>query len=101
MPRRKTTIDRNPLERVARDTWTDSTQTREPDEVAAPQRSTGPASTQPDRVSEAVREAQDAALAASLSVFEAGQAFNRAALVAWSEAWYQAQKLALLALGGP
>jgi hypothetical protein len=98
MPRRKTTIDRNPLAALPRESASNGTsgprlvQLEEPDKAVSGQQ---------DGVLLATIEAQDAALAAGLSVLEATLALNRAALVAWSDVCMQAQRIPLAALGRP
>jgi hypothetical protein len=91
MPRRKTTIDRNPLEalsreptrpRAARATSVEPGARRV---VAAWTRST-------DSVLQAIFEAQNAALAVGLSVFDASIDINRAVLADSADLWRQAQR---------
>jgi hypothetical protein len=109
MPRRKTTIDRNPLESLPSETaaeWTASPQLHQPGDAEAQKTSEAAeahetsgadvghesVSNHTDSAVVAILDAQNAALAAGFSVVEATLAFNRAALVAWTDACSQAQQ---------
>ena len=92
MPRRKTTIDRNPLETVSGEA-TRPRAARAVDDETSGRRLAAAWARGTDSVLEAMFEAQNAALAAGLSVFDATVDINLAALSDSADLWHEAQRV--------
>ena len=92
MPRRKTTIDRNPLETVSGEA-TRPRAARAVDDETSGRRLAAAWARGTDSVLEAMFEAQNAAFAAGLSVIDAAVDINLAALSDSADLWREAQRV--------